>query len=600
MRKLFKKIRNSKMVINIRFFIPLLFKLNPLSVICTILSGLIWSFSSLFWVYFPKEIIELLMDSNNPNQKQDLIRIVIIFVSIQFITNVLTKINDNIKQHYSSVADFKIDKMFNQKVSEIDYYYLEDPEFVDKLELAKKGLKQYSNGIYSILNAIENIIHGVVTLAGVIGIVLSTNQIIIIVLSLVGIIINSIVYSKYADYNEEFNTLYVRFNRKQWYFNSSMLGFRNQKNLRAYDALELIETKSKDINEEVLDAKMKINKKMIRVNLIDRFASLVLVRFLTLIILGYSLYYKEMTIATFTMLFSAIGTFSSCISNFTFTVKTYSKDCEYQSHFIDLMNIKPINKDGKEEISEIRSIEFRNVSFKYPRTENYILKNVSFKISNKEKVSLVGLNGAGKTTLIKLICRFFELDEGVILVNGVDIKEYNYKQYMDLISVVFQDFKIISYTIKDNVAIVDDDKDRLDDSLKRAQVYDKVESMPKKENTYINKWFDPAGVEFSGGEMQKFAIARALYKNSDFVILDEPTSALDPLAESEIYYHFNEVVGKKLTLFISHRLSSCIFSDKILVLDGSIIAEEGTHKELMSNKNGLYYKMFNEQAKYYE
>jgi len=131
-------------------------------------------------------------------------------------------------------------------------------------------------------------------------------------------------------------------------------------------------------------------------------------------------------------------------------------------------------------------------------------------------------------------------------------------------------------------------------------VFDKVDSLPEKEDTYINKWFDKRGVEFSGGEMQKFALARALYKDADLVILDEPTSALDPMSEAKIYYHFNEVVGKKLTLFISHRLSSCVFSDRILVLDGTKIVESGSHKELMGNKEGLYYKMFNSQAEFYK
>ena len=228
------------------------------------------------------------------------------------------------------------------------------------------------------------------------------------------------------------------------------------------------------------------------------------------------------------------------------------------------------------------------------------MDNISFKIEDSQKVSLVGLNGAGKTTMIKLLCRFFELEEGEILVNGRNIKEYKYDEYMREIAVVFQDYKIISYTIKDNVSIDDDNKEKLYDCFKRSQVLDKVESLPKKENTYINKWFDPAGVEFSGGEMQKFAISRALYKDSSFVILDEPTSALDPVSEAEIYYHFNEVIGKKLTLFISHRLSSCIFSDKILVLDGAKIVEEGKHEDLIKNTDGLYSKMFNAQAKYYK
>ena len=163
MSKLFKRIKHSNIVKNIKYFIPLLFKLNPFSVIATVISAVIESFRSLMWIYFPKEIIELLTEKTNPNQKEDLIKIVILFLSIQLLINMIVKIISNVQTHYSSVADFKIDQMFNNKVAELDYYCLEDPEFIDKLDLAKKGLSQYSNGIYSVLYALENVIYSIIT-----------------------------------------------------------------------------------------------------------------------------------------------------------------------------------------------------------------------------------------------------------------------------------------------------------------------------------------------------------------------------------------------------------------------------------------------------
>lgn len=594
-----KRIKNSKILKNIRYFVPLLFKLNPFAIVSNVIVAILNSISSLCWIYFPKEIIELLTNKGE-NQKEDLIKIVIIFVSLQFIINVLSNLNYKIREYACTKADFVIDKMFNNKIAMVDYFNIEDPEFSDKITLAKKGLSQYSNGIYSILFVIEGIITNIITLSGVIAIVVSSGELIVIILAILGIIVNSIVYSKYTDLDQEYNSSFVRHHRKQWYFNDAMMSFRNQKNLRLYNSEDLIDKKSNEINDTVISEKKKTNKKMKRLQIGESFYYMLITRFITIVILGYAVYNKNMSIAVFTMLFSAIETFDGGVSNLIYTIKTYSKDCNYQSDFIDIMNIKPINKDGVIPIKEINSIEFRNVCFKYPRTENYILDNISFKIEDSQKVSLVGLNGAGKTTMIKLLCRFFELEEGEILVNGRNIKEYKYDEYMREIAVVFQDYKIISYTIKDNVSIDDDNKEKLYDCFKRSQVLDKVESLPKKENTYINKWFDPAGVEFSGGEMQKFAISRALYKDSSFVILDEPTSALDPVSEAEIYYHFNEVIGKKLTLFISHRLSSCIFSDKILVLDGAKIVEEGKHEDLIKNTDGLYSKMFNAQAKYYK
>ena len=299
------------------------------------------------------------------------------------------------------------------------------------------------------------------------------------------------------------------------------------------------------------------------------------------------------------MLYSSVNTLNNGISGIIYSLKKYYQDCVYQENFIDLMEIDTVFKDGNKTIEKIETIEFKNVSFKYPRTDKYVLKDLSFKIDSKQKISLVGLNGSGKTTIIKLICRFFEVKEGEILINGKNINLYKYDDYLKCLAVVFQDFKVISFTIKSNIAIVDENQEKLYDVLKRSQVLDKVLELPNKEKTYINKWFDKKGVEFSGGEMQKFALARALYKEADLVVLDEPTSALDPISEAEIYYRFSDVVGEKLTLFISHRLSSCIFSDKILVLDGNKIVETGTHQELMENKDGLYCKMFLAQAAYY-
>jgi ABC-type multidrug transport system fused ATPase/permease subunit len=361
----------------------------------------------------------------------------------------------------------------------------------------------------------------------------------------------------------------------------------------------ILDSSKKEIKEAYGEYK-KISRKKQFWNGIDSFVTYFFTRFLSLILLGYAVYKKNMTIAVFTMLYQSINTFDNSMSSLVYSIRTYVQDCAYQEEFINVMEKKSIFSDGILPIESFDTLEFRNVSFKYPRTETYILKNLDFKIDQKEKVSLVGLNGSGKTTLIKLICRFYSIDEGEILVNGININQYKYEDYMKLMAIVFQDFKVISYSIKSNVAILDENQDKLYDCLRRAQVLDKVLSLPNKENTYINKWFDKNGIEFSGGEMQKFALARCLYKDTDFIVLDEPTSSLDPMAEAEMYHHFKDIIGHKLTIFISHRLSSCIFSDRIFVLDGCNIVETGTHKELMSNKEGLYHQMFTAQGEYYK
>lgn len=244
-------------------------------------------------------------------------------------------------------------------------------------------------------------------------------------------------------------------------------------------------------------------------------------------------------------------------------------------------------------------IEFKNVSFKYPGTNKYALEDVNIKIKNGEHLAVVGRNGSGKTTFIKLMCRLYDVTSGEILINGANIKEYSKDSVARLYSVVFQDFKMFSIPLRDNVCTSNEyDRERLFACLENANIKDRVEAMPQKENTCIYKDTDKAGVEISGGEAQKLALARALYKDSPVVILDEPTAALDPIAENEVYTRFNSFVENKTAIYISHRLSSCVFCSRIAVFDNARLVQTGTHSQLL-NENGKYAELWNAQAKYY-
>ena len=245
-------------------------------------------------------------------------------------------------------------------------------------------------------------------------------------------------------------------------------------------------------------------------------------------------------------------------------------------------------------------IEFRNVSFKYPRTENYVLRNVNLKFKVGEKLAVVGMNGSGKTTFIKLLCRLYDPTEGEILLNNVDIRKYDYKEYMSIFSVVFQDFKLFSFGLGQNVAASFGYNEELAKKcLEKAGFYDRLQRMKKGLETSIYKDLDEEGVEISGGEAQKVALARALYKNAPFIILDEPTAALDPVAEYEVYSKFNEIVQDKTAIYISHRLSSCRFCDVIAVFDDGQIVQRGVHDKLLQDTQGKYYELWNAQAQYY-
>ena len=238
------------------------------------------------------------------------------------------------------------------------------------------------------------------------------------------------------------------------------------------------------------------------------------------------------------------------------------------------------------------------LTFTHPGTEKPALDHVSLKFEIGSRTALVGKNGSGKTTLIKLLCRLYEPDSGRILLNGVDIRYFEYKEYVQLFSVVFQDFNLFAYPVGENIAGSRRvDEARAWDALEKAGMKERVMEMEDKLDTLLYKNTGD-GVEISGGEAQKLALARALYKDAPFVILDEPTAALDPLAEAEVYEHFKELVRDRTSIYISHRMSSCKFCDEILVLDEGKITERGTHSELLE-QNGIYAGLYRTQAQYY-
>lgn len=250
---------------------------------------------------------------------------------------------------------------------------------------------------------------------------------------------------------------------------------------------------------------------------------------------------------------------------------------------------------------EIEAIEFVNLTFKYPKTEKPVLENISFKINKGDKISIVGINGAGKTTLIKLLCRLYQPTSGEILINGHNIFDYEYKTYIEKISAVFQDYKLFAFSLKENIiASQTCVEEEVSNCVNKVGLAEKIKQLPQGLNSFYGKSYDEQGIELSGGEIQKVAIARALYKKASLVILDEPTSALDPLAEADIYQNFNNLVLNKTAIYISHRMSSSVFCDKIIIIqEGHLIAYD-THHHLMQDENGLYYKLFISQAKNYQ
>ncbi len=305
----------------------------------------------------------------------------------------------------------------------------------------------------------------------------------------------------------------------------------------------------------------------------------------------------------------ALGRFSHGLQQLIFGL---SDNAVYTVHlkelfaFLDIPNKKYLGTLPTDKIYYCNNgendyeVEFKNVSFKYPESESFSIKNLNFKLNIGKKLAVVGMNGSGKTTMIKLLTRLYDPTEGEITLNGVNIQKYDYEEYMNIFSVVFQDYKLFSLSLGQNLSCsIEYDKKKAESYLNQLGLMERVSDFESGIDTCIYKDYDENGVDVSGGEAQKIALARALYKGSPFIILDEPTAALDPIAETEIYSDFNEIVGDKTVIYISHRLSSCRFCDDIIVFDEGEIVQRGSHDELIKDESGRYYELWFAQAQYY-
>ena len=292
-------------------------------------------------------------------------------------------------------------------------------------------------------------------------------------------------------------------------------------------------------------------------------------------------------------IFALTGLFGILETNTGYLDKTFE--------FLDIPNAMYQGSLTTEKRADRRyEVEFKDVSFKYPGSDIWALRHVNMKFKVGKRLAIVGENGSGKTTFIKLLCRLYDPQEGQILLNGIDIRKYKYDDYMNIFSIVFQDFQLISQPLGNNVAgSMHYDRDRVQKALVDAGFGDRLATMEKGLDTMIYKSLSEDGVDVSGGEAQKIAIARALYKDAPFIILDEPTAALDPIAEAEIYGKFDEIAGDKTAIYISHRLSSCKFCDEIAVFHEGAVIQQGSHTSLVADESGKYYELWHAQAQYY-
>ena len=501
---------------------------------------------------------------------------------------------------------------FHQKTFSLDYDKLENPE----IRMLRRKIRENANvkgygtealrlGVEHTMGNVLDLLFAAVLFAEMMTAIVKVGirpVVIILLFLMIAFWVISIVYyrttgQKEADIYKQVNEFILRENQMA-------RGHKlNGMDARIYRQQSIVTKRENDMNVKHLACFLWANRKTlplasgyVYLSRVPEICAYLLVCFYCVVgafpvgnIIKYVGYFKRVT-HTSLQLFRSI----SDLKNNEPFLQTYLE-------YFDLKNDMYQGSLTVEKRSDKRfEIEFQNVSFKYVGAEQYALKNINLKLNVGERLAVVGMNGSGKTTFVKLLCRLYDPTEGQICMNDFNIRKYDYRQYLDIFSIVFQDYHLLALPLGNNVSSSASwDVVKAERLLAEVGFSERYAAMPGKLETPLYKNFDEDGVNVSGGEAQKIALARALYKDAAFIILDEPTAALDPLAEAEIYSKFDTIVGDKTAIYISHRLSSCRFCDKIAVFDKGEIVQMGTHEELVADESGKYYELWHAQAQYY-
>ncbi len=491
------------------------------------------------------------------------------------------------------------DSDLHRRLYEADYGNLENTRFLDMQEKAKKFLYCDWHGFGYLLDCALSVLGQCLALAGVGAIVATLNGWIVglfAILSVLGAMIEGRARRRAAALSQK-----CAADQRAWTYLADL--FENHaygKEMRLNGMGDWLIQRERECFTRINDNLKAQNDGFIRAEAIGSILTGLqqaaaygwLIR---CVLLG------EIGLGDFAMMLAAVTAFGASLRSMMTAISEIRAYDLYYDGLEEYLSVPAkLRESGRKmPAREAAEIEFRDVSFRYAQDGSWALRHVNLVLRCGERLSVVGENGSGKTTLVKLLMRLYDPTEGTILLNGVDIREYDYDAYMGLFAAVFQDFKLFSLSVSENVSLaMDADRDRINSILRQVGLDDKIESLPKGADTAVYRNFDEGGFEPSGGEGQKLALARALYRNAPVIVLDEPTAALDARAEYELYRQFDALVEGRMAVYISHRMSSARFCDRIAVLDGGELVEAGTHEELMK-RNGKYAQLFEMQARYY-
>lgn len=510
------------------------------------------------------------------------------------------------KLHFLSMKlKSKLRMDMNYHTTIISYEELEDS---DTLNMKQNATKFLEEDIDRAVYIAPQVFSSIIAALGYIYIISNLNLIILISLFIV-IGITTALQSNTEKYAYSYREKISPIERKIAYFIMKMPDSKIGKDMRIYNLSKwFYEKYDRQLDNTFEGYKQVFSKRIQNGTLTSIVSTIQIVCIYSWLI--FKTFVGGLTVGEFTMYFSSISNFSTNIMNLFSGFVQISSVKKGMEDYLNFMKIEPENNMSvqKTKLSETFNIqnapciEFRNVWFKYPNQNDYALKNISIKIPYGQKISVVGENGAGKTTFIKLLTRLYKPTQGQILINNIDISTLGLEQYREMFSVIFQDFSIFDFSIKENITLGNErdnnSEEKLNSTIIQTGLLSKIDSLPAGLETYVGTTFDPNGVQLSGGEFQKIALARAIYRDASILILDEPTSALDPRAEHEIYNNFYAMSRNKTTFFISHRLANSRTCDRVIVFQGGSIVEDGSHNALLE-AGGIYSELYRMQQEYY-
>lgn len=559
-------------------------------------------------IYFSAKVIDSLIAKASV---ETVILYVALTVGIVFVVNLLNTYISSEKSVAYSAMWRNEDWSYSEKAMQMAYESIENPE-VTRHRYRVRRESQTGQNLFYLYQHIERFTGQVTKIIA--SIVLTVSfftissvpvgfKLIIVAGVFITLIIQIYATKKTNDLNRDFNASSVDMNILSEHFLNYIEHYGAGKDIRLYNMGDFLGDSYLALDRDYYERALKNSYKKAAWTLPVTILNTVL-KFGIYAVLIYAALQGGITIGSIAKYVTCIMLLAETLINVVRTIQVALDNNHYLKRYFSYFDIPNNMYQGSLTVEKRDDneyyVEFRNVSFKYPNTEAYALKNVNLKFKIGEKLAIVGMNGSGKTTFIKLLCRLYDPTEGEILLNGVNIQKYDYDEYMSVFSVVFQDFSLFSFKLGEVVASSKNfDENKVRECLKKANFGDRLHEMPEGVHTYLYKRYDQSGIEISGGEAQKIALARALYKDSPFILLDEPTAALDPISEYEVYSNFNAISGDKTTVYISHRLASCRFCNKIVVFDNGHIVQHGSHEELLSDAGGKYHELWNAQAQYY-